>query len=91
VHDIMASAAQRGAKVIATLCPLCQINLECYQGQAREALGGPPPIPVLYFTQVLGLAMGIPARRLGIGRELVRADAVVAACRRTGPPAQTAA
>ena len=85
VHEIVASATAAGAQVIATLCPLCQINLECYQGQARETLGGPPPMPVLYFTQVLGLALGIPAKRLGIGRELVRADAVVAACRRAGP------
>lgn len=91
VHEIVAGAAARGAQVIATLCPLCQINLECYQGQAREAFGGPPPIPVLYFTQLLGLALGIPPKRLGIGRELVRADAVIAACRRGGEPAHTAA
>ncbi|HEY6102234.1 MAG TPA: CoB--CoM heterodisulfide reductase iron-sulfur subunit B family protein [bacterium] len=91
VHEIVAGAASRGAQVIATLCPLCQINLECYQGQAREALGGPPPLPVLYFTQVLGLALGIPARRLGIGRELVPADAVIAACRRAERAATAAA
>lgn len=90
VHEVVASAASQGAQVIATLCPLCQINLECYQGQARQVYGTPPPVPVLYFTQVLGLALGIPARRLGIGRELVRADAVLAACRRAAAQAPVA-
>lgn len=91
VHEIMASAAAAGAQVFATLCPLCQINLECYQGQARDVYGTPPPVPVLYVTQVLGLALGIPAGRLGIGRELVRADHVLAACRRGRPEAKAAA
>jgi heterodisulfide reductase subunit B len=91
VHELIASASASGAQVIATLCPLCQINLECYQGQARDAFDGPGPVPVLYMTQVVGLALGIPPRRLGIGRELVRADAIVSACRRAGPAAQTAA
>lgn len=90
VHDVVASAAAAGAHVIATLCPLCQVNLECYQGQAHEAHDGVPPVPVLYFTQILGLALGIPARRLGIGRELVRADDVLAICRRAAPEATAA-
>lgn len=91
IHDLTSAAATTGTQVIATLCPLCQINLECYQGQVRSAFGGPDPVPVLYFTQVVGLALGITPERLGIGRELVQADAVVAACRRGGPPAQAAA
>jgi len=91
VHEVISGAAARGAQVIATLCPLCQINLECYQGQARRVHGGPRPVPALYFTQVLGLALGIPARRLGIGRELVRAEAVLAACRRAATNAGAAA
>jgi heterodisulfide reductase subunit B len=91
VHEIVASAASAGAHVIATLCPLCQINLECYQGQTRQAFGGPPPVPVLYFTQILGLALGIPARRLGFGRELVRADDVLTICRRASTEAKVAA
>jgi len=91
VHELIASASASGAHVIVTLCPLCQINLECYQGQAREAFDGPGPVPVLYVTQVVGLALGIPPRRLGIGRELVRADAIVSACRRTAPAGRAAA
>jgi len=35
--------------------------------------------------QLMGLALGIPPRRLGIGRELVRANHVVKACRRAAP------
>jgi heterodisulfide reductase subunit B len=91
VHDVLASASALGAQLIATLCPLCQINLECYQPQARRAGPPLPAVPVLYFTQILGVALGIPPKRLGIGRELVRADRVLAACRRRPPEPATAA
>jgi heterodisulfide reductase subunit B len=91
LHEVLVSASRAGAQVMATLCPLCQINLECYQRQVREAFDGPGPLPVLYVTQIVGLALGIPPRRLGIGRELVPADAIVAACRRAGPAAHMAA
>jgi len=63
--------------VIATACPLCQINLECYQKQVNQEFGTELSIPVVYFTQLVGLAMGIPPQRLGIGKELVSAAPVL--------------
>lgn len=80
LREVLGAARDQGAQVIATLCPLCQINLECYQPQARRAGPALPAVPVLYFTQLLGLALGIPPKRLGIGTELVRADRVLAPC-----------
>ena len=57
-REIIASAKARGAELLVTACPLCQFNLEDRQGEmAKEALGF-KGIPVLYFTQLLDLALG---------------------------------
>jgi len=76
VRVLLQNAVDSGADVIATACPLCQVNLECYQTQVNDEFGTDFHMPVLYFTQLLGLALGIPRRRLGIGRELVSAGPI---------------
>lgn len=73
VKILLQDAVNSGADVIATACPMCQVNLECYQTQVNDEFGTNFHVPVLYFTQLMGLALGIPRRRLGIGRELVSA------------------
>jgi len=78
VRVLLQSALHERADVIATICPLCQINLECYQKQVNQMFGEQFSVPVLYFTQLMGLAFGIPAKRLGIGKELVSAGQVFA-------------
>ncbi len=77
---LLQEAARRGAAAVATACPLCQFNLDCNPRHAADG-GGHRPLPVLYFTQLLGLAFGIPRRRLGLERLLVplRSAAAVAA------------
>jgi heterodisulfide reductase subunit B len=65
---LLDEAARRGASVVATACPLCQFNLDCYQKRNGKPAEG---LPILYFTQLIGLAFGIPARRLGIQRQMV--------------------
>lgn len=71
VRNLLQSAVDSGAAVIATACPLCQVNLECYQKQVNQEFGTELSIPVMYFTQLVGLAFGIPPKSLGIGTELV--------------------
>ena len=71
VRNLLQGAVDREAAVIATACPLCQVNLECYQKQVNSEFGTDFSVPVMYFTQLLGLALGIPPKRLGIGKELV--------------------
>ncbi|OGO17280.1 MAG: hypothetical protein A2Z14_18655 [Chloroflexi bacterium RBG_16_48_8] len=73
VRNLLQNAMDSGAALIATACPLCQVNLECYQSQVNQEFGTQFSMPVMYFTQLLGLAFGIPAKRLGIGKELVSA------------------
>lgn len=78
LHELLRSAAAADAAVIATACPLCQINLECYQAEANREFGTDFTIPILYFTQLMGLAFGVKAKKLGIGREIVPAEPVLA-------------
>jgi heterodisulfide reductase subunit B len=78
VKNLLQLAIDRGAMVIATACPMCQVNLECYQGAVNQEFGTQYSIPILYFTQLIGLALGIPKQRLGIGKEFVSALPVLA-------------
>ena len=71
VRNLLENAVQSGAAIIATACPLCQVNLECYQKQVNSEFGTNLNVPVLYFTQLVGLALGIAPGKLGIGSELV--------------------
>lgn len=72
VHNLLQHAVDRGTDVIATACPLCQVNLECYQLQINQEFGTNFSMPVLYFTQLMGLAMGMTPKKLGFGKEFIR-------------------
>jgi heterodisulfide reductase subunit B len=57
MHSVEAIlAAAEGADAIATVCPLCQMNLEAYQ---HDAAAGGHHVPILYLTQLMGLAFGL--------------------------------
>lgn len=71
VYIITREAKKKGAHVIVTLCPLCQFNLEAYQKKAEKTYNERLNIPVVYFTQLLGIALGIPEDRLGLNRLLI--------------------
>ncbi len=69
--ELLTEALDSGANVVLTTCPLCHINLEAYQGRIRRRLGRSVRIPVLYFTQLLGLALGAGTEELGLPLNLV--------------------
>jgi heterodisulfide reductase subunit B len=71
VAEILDEAHRRGADFITVTCPMCQLNVEAYQGKVNARHGTRHRIPVLYFTQVLGLAFDIAPLRLGLGRHMV--------------------
>jgi heterodisulfide reductase subunit B len=71
VKELLESAQENGAECIATTCPLCQINLEAYQGRVNAKFQTEFKIPVLFFTQLVGLALGAPPRDLGFQRQLI--------------------
>jgi heterodisulfide reductase subunit B len=77
VRALLKEAVDQGADLIATTCPLCQFNLEAHQREIRRR-SGLPAVPVVYFTQILGLALGVPGGRLGLRRSIVPAEPVLA-------------
>lgn len=62
--------AARGADLIVTVCPMCQMNLDAWQARASRAAGEDLSISVLYLPQLLGLAMGLSNKALGIDLNL---------------------
>ncbi len=77
VHQLLANVSAQKTDVVATACPLCQVNLECYQDHINKEFGTKFEIPVLYFTQLMGLALGIEPKRLGIGKEFISVDTIL--------------
>lgn len=78
VAGLISCAKEAGAQLIAVACPLCHLNLDFYQPEVRAYMKSDLSVPILYFTQLVGLAFGLPKKELGIGLELVSADKVVA-------------
>jgi heterodisulfide reductase subunit B len=66
--ELVGWAVEREANCIVAVCPLCQINLDMLS--LNGSLDG-PPMPVLYFTQLIGLALGCSPRELGLEHSLV--------------------
>ncbi len=70
-NELLKCAEAHGAELIATLCPLCQMNLESYQPKINRKYNLNHHIPVVYFSQLLGLALGIEPTKLGLDTMLV--------------------
>ena len=65
---LLKEAQKRDADIVVTCCPLCQHNLECYQGRINRLFDEKIDIPVAYFTQVMGIALGLSEKELGMKR-----------------------
>ncbi len=76
-HQLLAWAEEAGADAIATACPMCHSNLDTRQGQMRRAGKGDHGMPVYYFTELVGVALGMAPAELGIPRHLTDASALV--------------
>ncbi len=66
VINILNAAEAAGANVIATECPTCHSGLEMHQIRAAKRFGVETTVKILYFTQLLGLALGVSPRKLGV-------------------------
>ncbi len=78
-HELLVAARQYKADVVVAACPLCEMNLEGYQRQVNKAFGTDFDIPVMYFTQLAGLALGADPKQLAIDKQVVSCDPVLAA------------
>ena len=66
VLNLLRAAEACGADVIATECPTCHSGLEMHQIRAEKRFGVKTTVKILYFTQLLGLALGLKPRKLGV-------------------------
>ena len=66
VLNILRAAKMSGAEVIATECPTCHSGLEMHQIRAEKNFGEKVDIKILYFTQLLGIALGLKQKKVGV-------------------------
>lgn len=78
IRRLLKNAQDSEADIIATLCPMCQLNLDAYQDAVNSHFGTKYKIPIVYFTQLMGLAFDIPENELGFGKEIVSAKPALA-------------
>jgi heterodisulfide reductase subunit B len=76
---LLTMARQAGAECLAVACPLCESNLDLRQADAAKAHGAIPDTPVLYITQLLGLALGLSEKEVGLDALIVSATPLLAA------------
>ncbi len=79
VLNILEAAEMCGADVIATECPTCHSGLEMHQVRAEKRFGRKTAVTMLYFTQLLGIALGLSARELGVQENVSDARALLTA------------
>jgi heterodisulfide reductase subunit B len=70
-HKILIEAKHAGAEVIVTLCPLCHLMLDAKQKSLELKYGEAIGIPVLYVTQLVGIALGLGPDDLGLNKNCV--------------------
>ena len=71
-------AKSHGADIMVTPCPLCHLNLDGMQSKAASQEHTPIDLPILHLPQLLGLAMGLDARSLGLKRNLISPESALA-------------
>ncbi|MCL6558302.1 MAG: CoB--CoM heterodisulfide reductase iron-sulfur subunit B family protein [Firmicutes bacterium] len=64
--NILDSAIAGGAELMVTPCPMCQLNMEAYQPQVNKKYNTNYSMPVLFFTQLMNIAFGLPAAAAGL-------------------------
>ncbi|MCP4357022.1 MAG: disulfide reductase [Chloroflexi bacterium] len=71
IRRLVYAADQYKADILVTLCPMCQLNLDAYQEDMNKHFHTDYHIPIVYFTQLMGLAFGHDPLELGLGKEFV--------------------
>jgi len=76
-HDILEGAKSVGADAIAVACPMCHANLDTRQEEIEEKYQTTYHLPILYFTQLMGLAFDIPTEKLLLKSHLVDTEDIL--------------
>jgi heterodisulfide reductase subunit B len=77
IRRLLQSAQEYKADVIVCICPMCQLNLDAYQSRVNSEFDKSFNLPVLFLTQLVGIALGLDWKKVGIGKEIVSAEPVL--------------
>ena len=80
IRKLLDCAVSNGAECMVTVCPLCQTNLDVYQSPVNKRLKTNFNLPILFFTQLMGLAFGLGDEELGLKTNMVSPKEVLARC-----------
>ncbi len=75
-RNILLCAQQDGAQCVAVTCPLCQMNLDAFQAAINKNYGTSFNLPIVYFTQLMGVAFGLDSKGLGLNDCIVPAKEI---------------
>ena len=73
----LGDAVDAGADCVVTPCPLCHLNLDLQQPLAEKVVGRDLGMPVLHLPQLVGLALGLSPKELGLARHVVKPTSVI--------------
>jgi succinate dehydrogenase / fumarate reductase cytochrome b subunit len=73
----LGDAVDADADCLVTPCPLCHLNLDLQQPLAERVVGRELNMPVLHLPQLIGLALGLSPKELGLNRHVVKPTSVV--------------
>jgi len=77
IRKLLGNALENDAQCIVTPCPLCQTNLDAYQSRVNSKFKTHYNLPVLFITQLIGLALGIDSTALGLNSNIVSPSEVL--------------
>lgn len=75
-REILEEAVNVGADCLAITCPMCNVLLDLQQKEIEKRYGITLNMPVLYFTQLIGLALGHKPKELGLDKNMVSTASV---------------
>ncbi len=73
IKGIIEAAYDHGADLIATPCPVCQMNVEVYQEQINATYGTQFKMPVVYYSTLMAVAYGCNAKKAALGGQVIPA------------------
>jgi len=79
IAKLLNNAKENGAHCIITPCPLCQLNLDAYQSKINKKFKTRFELPILYFTQLIGVALGLKSKSLALKKNIVSPMKVLSA------------
>lgn len=78
IRMLLNSAVSNGAECLVAVCPLCQTNLDAFQSRGNKKFKTNFNLPVLFFTQLMGIAFGLGDEDLGLNTSIVPMERVLA-------------